>query len=56
MQEASGHNSQAVHGAYAKLALTKIPSLQDYEERMAIKTKAISLTNTNEQNRLDKIH
>src|SRR5258706_12220908 len=40
-----GHNSKAVHGAYAKRALMKIPSLQDYEERMAIKTKAISLTN-----------
>ena len=31
-QEALGHNSKAVHRAYAKKALMKIPSLQDYEE------------------------
>lgn len=34
-QEALGHNSKAVHRAYAKRALMKIPSLQDYEERTA---------------------
>jgi hypothetical protein len=28
-----GHNRKAVHRAYAKKALIKIPSLQDYEER-----------------------
>ena len=32
-QEALGHNSKAVHRAYAKRALMKIPSLEDYEER-----------------------
>lgn len=32
-QEALGHNSKAVHRAYARRALVKIPSLQDYEER-----------------------
>jgi len=32
-QEALGHNSKAVHRAYAKKALMKIPSLQEYEER-----------------------
>jgi|GEM_PF-1622078 len=32
-QEALGHNSKAVHRAYAKRALMKLPSLQDYEER-----------------------
>jgi len=32
-QEALGHNSKAVHRAYAKRALMKIPSLQEYEER-----------------------
>jgi integrase len=32
-QEALGHNSKAVHRAYAKKALMKIPSLQDYEEQ-----------------------
>jgi integrase len=31
-QEALGHNSKAVHRAYAKKALMKIPSLQEYEE------------------------
>jgi integrase len=30
-QEALGHNSKAVHRAYAKRALMKIPSLEDYE-------------------------
>jgi integrase len=34
-QEALGHNSKAVHRAYAKQALVKIPSLQEYEERSA---------------------
>jgi integrase len=34
-QEALGHNSKAVHRAYAKKALMKIPSLQEYEERAA---------------------
>jgi len=32
-QEALGHNSKAVHRAYAKRALVKIPSLEDYEDR-----------------------
>ena len=36
-QEALGHNSKAVHRAYAKRALMKIPSLEDYEERAAEK-------------------
>jgi integrase len=34
-QEALGHNSKAVHRAYAKRALVKIPSLEDYEKRAA---------------------
>jgi hypothetical protein len=34
-QEALGHNSKAVHRAYAKRALMKIPSLEDYERRAA---------------------
>jgi integrase len=34
-QEALGHNSKAVHRAYAKRALMKIPSLEEYEERAA---------------------
>ncbi len=34
-QEALGHNSKAVHRAYAKRALMKIPSLEEYEEQAA---------------------
>ena len=34
-QEALGHNSKAVHRAYAKRALVKIPSLEDYERQAA---------------------
>jgi len=34
-QEALGHNSKAVHRAYAKRALMKIPSLEDYERQAA---------------------
>jgi len=33
-QEALGHNSKAVHRAYAKRALVKIPSLEDYEAKV----------------------
>ena len=32
-QEALGHNSKAVHRAYAKRALMKIPSLEEYEQK-----------------------
>ncbi len=38
-QEALGHNSKAVHRAYAKRALMKIPSLEDYEKRIAAKNE-----------------
>jgi integrase len=33
-QQALGHNSKAVHRAYAKRALVKIPSLEEYEQRV----------------------
>jgi len=33
-QEALGHNSKAVHRAYAKRALVKIPALEEYERRI----------------------
>jgi len=36
-QEALGHNSKAVHWAYAKRALMKIPSREDYELQAAAK-------------------
>ena len=39
-QEALGHNSKAVHRAYAKRALMKLPSLEDYEQRAAEKIEA----------------
>src|SRR5271157_2086893 len=38
-QEALGHNSKAVHRAYAKRALMKIPSLEDYEQPAAMKVE-----------------
>jgi hypothetical protein len=38
-QEALAHNSKAVHRAYAKRALMKIPSLEDYEQRAAAKVE-----------------
>ena len=34
-QAALGHNSKAVHRAYAKLALVRIPTLEEYEMRNA---------------------
>lgn len=36
-QEALGHNSKAGHRAYAKRALMKVPSLEDYEKRESAK-------------------
>jgi len=40
-QEALGHNSKAVHRAYAKRALMKIPSLEDYEKRAATEAELV---------------
>jgi hypothetical protein len=37
-----GHNSKAVHRAYAKHTLMKIPSLKDYEREAAAKIEAAS--------------
>ena len=37
-QEALGHNSKAVHRAYARRALVKIPSLEDYEKNQTSQT------------------
>jgi hypothetical protein len=34
-----GHNSKAVHHAYSKRALMKIPSLEDYKQRAAAKVE-----------------
>jgi len=41
-QEALGHNSKAVHRAYAKKAKVTVPSLEDYEKQPADK-KVIQL-------------
>jgi integrase len=41
-QEALGHNSKAVHRAFAKRALMKLPSLEDYEQRAAAVTAPAS--------------
>jgi hypothetical protein len=34
-QAALGHNSKAVHRAYAKKAMVVIPTLEDYERKLA---------------------
>jgi integrase len=34
-QEALGHNSKAVHRAYARKAQVVIPTLEDYERKLA---------------------
>ena len=39
-----GHNSKAVHHAYAKRAQVKIPSLEDYENAQADKTAVVHKT------------
>ena len=36
-QEALGHNSKAVHQAYAKRAEVEVPSLDDWEKQMSDK-------------------
>ena len=41
-QEALGHNSKAVHRAYAKRALMKLPSLEDYEQQAAAKAAPLA--------------
>jgi len=38
-QEALGHNSKAVHRAYAKRTLMKIRSLEDFEQKQAVKAR-----------------
>jgi len=42
-QEALGHNSKAVHRAYAKKAKVKIPALEDYERKRAEEFKPSAL-------------
>jgi integrase len=52
-QDALGHNSKAVHRAYAKRALMKLPSLQEYEERAALGHAPAKEQNQNANNRQD---
>jgi integrase len=42
-QAALGHNSKAVHRAYAKKAYVLIPTLDDYERKMAAATESVIL-------------
>ncbi|MCX6903295.1 MAG: hypothetical protein NTW03_07425 [Verrucomicrobia bacterium] len=46
-QEALGHNSKAVYGAYAKRALMRLPSLQQWEEEAS--DEEASTVNVNEK-------
>jgi integrase len=39
-QEALGHNSKAVHRAYARGALVMIPSLDEYEQKLSTRSAA----------------
>lgn len=39
-QAALGHNSKAIHRAYAKRAEIVVPSLEDYEKKFAAPTTA----------------
>lgn len=40
--EALGHNSKAIHRAYAKNAQVKLPSLEEYEKKIVPFPKAIN--------------
>ena len=42
-QEALGHNSKAVHRAYAKKAQVLIPTLEDYESQMARAAESVTV-------------
>jgi len=42
-QEALGHNSKAVHRAYARKAQVVIPTLEDFERRMAAASAIVPL-------------
>ena len=43
-QEALGHNSKAVHRAYAKKARVELPSLESYEKKIVPMPKASAAT------------
>ena len=49
-QEALGHNSKAVHRAYARKAKVKLPSLESYE-RQATDGRIIQLPSHSSENR-----
>jgi len=41
-QAALGHNSKAIHRAYAKKAVIVAPTIEDYERKMANLTPALA--------------
>jgi integrase len=43
-QEAPGHESLAVHRAYARKAKVKIPPLSDYEQNRGLLTETLETT------------
>jgi len=47
-QEALGHKSQAVHAAYAKKAMVKVPCLEDWEQQMKDKIVRLAFQNNDE--------
>lgn len=49
-QEALGHNSKAIHAAYAKKAEVRIPSLENWERQMQDKIVALELSEAKPEN------
>jgi len=43
-EEALGHNSKAVHRAYARHAEIRVPCLEDWEQSMQAKTLVVDFT------------
>ena len=50
-QEALGHNSKAVHRAYARKAKVKLPSLESFEKQIATEGRIIKLPSHSSGNR-----
>ena len=51
-QEALGHNSKAVHRAYARKAKVELPSLGEYERQQKCLAQTVETIRSNEQNSL----
>ena len=41
-QAALGHDSKAIHRAYAKKAIIIVPTIEDYERKAATLTQAVA--------------